>query len=320
MSQNDLLPGIKNKERRALARAISFIENQPWQSRSLIAALYREKMLGAARVLGITGPPGAGKSTLSGRLVKHMREAGYTVGVILVDPSSPFTGGALLGDRVRMAESNTDPGVFIRSMGSRGHLGGLSLATQDTVSLLDAFGFDYILIETVGIGQAETEIVQTADLTVVIAVPGLGDEIQIIKAGIMEIGDIFVVNKADRDGAEKVFTEINMMLDMVPQGALKPPVLRTVANRDQGVSELLVALEERFRQYQELNLLEKRRKTRAWKALSDSVQQQVNVELQALLNGEKREEILHSINSGQSSPYEEAAKLLELLFEGKFRR
>ena len=211
-----LLHGIVRGERRALARGISFVENQPRESRALLSAIYRQAALGRSKIVGITGPPGAGKSTLTGYLIRHLRAAGHTVGVVLIDPSSPFTGGALLGDRVRMTESNTDPGVFIRSMGSRGHLGGLSLATQDAVTLMDAFGFDFILIETVGIGQAETEIIKTADLTVVVAVPGLGDEIQIIKAGIMEIADIFVVNKADRDGAEKVVMEINMMLDMAP--------------------------------------------------------------------------------------------------------
>lgn len=311
--EQQLLEGLKKRDRRALARAITFTENQPWQSRRFVDSLYSERLLGNAEVVGITGPPGAGKSTLTGYLIKHLRAKGRTVGVILIDPSSPFTGGAILGDRVRMSDNTTDPGVFIRSMGSRGHLGGLSAATQDAVSLMDAFGMDTVLIETVGIGQAETEIVQTADTTVVISVPGLGDEIQIIKAGIMEIGDIFVVNKADRDGAEKVVIEINMMLDMAPHDQPRPPVLRTVANRDKGIDELLQALEERRQYLAESGTLQERRRTRIWKAVSESMQQQLSVRLRPLLQSEARSVILERIEEGSSSPYREASRLLAQL-------
>ncbi|MCL2548459.1 MAG: methylmalonyl Co-A mutase-associated GTPase MeaB [Symbiobacteriaceae bacterium] len=313
-----LLNGITSGQRRALARAISFCENSPDESRPLISALYRSKRLGRSKVVGITGSPGVGKSTLTGFLIRHLRTRGYSVGVILIDPSSPFTGGALLGDRIRMSESNTDTGVFIRSMGSRGHLGGLSLATQDTVSLLDAFGFDYILIETVGIGQAETEIVKTADLTVVVAVPGLGDEIQIIKAGVMEIGDIFVVNKADKDGAEKVITEINMMLDMAPgvpgKDLPRPPVLRCIANRDQGVSELLTAVDERWLQLDISDILLVRRRERIWQAVNESLHYSLMLNLRPYLSVPSRHSLVERIRLGESSPFEEAQGLLHQKF------
>jgi len=310
----ELLQRLLAGDRRALSRAITLTENNPWESRPLIDALYRQRLLGRAEVIGITGPPGAGKSTLTGYLIKHLRSKGKTVGVVLIDPSSPFTGGALLGDRVRMSDSTTDPGVFIRSMGSRGHLGGLSSATQDAVSLLDTFGMDIILIETVGIGQAETEIVQTADTTVVVCVPGLGDEIQIIKAGIMEIGDVFVVNKADRDGAEKVVIEINMMLDMAPPSQLaRPPVIKTVANRDRGLDDLVVALEARSEHIRQSGVLLARRRNRMWKAISDSIQQQLMMSLRPLAQHENQEAIFERIEAGSSSPFLEAQLLLEHL-------
>ena len=308
-----LLDGIRACDKRSLARAISFVENDPWQSRSLINQLYLDNMLGRADIIGITGPPGAGKSTLTGKLIKHLRAQDKTVGVVLIDPSSPFTGGAILGDRVRMSESNTDPGVFIRSMGSRGHLGGLALATQDTVALMDAYGFDIILIETVGIGQAETEIVATADMTIVIAVPGLGDEIQIIKAGIMEIGDIFVVNKADRDGASKVATEIKMMLDMVQQGNLRPVVLNTIANRDQGIEELMNEIFARLTLLNDEQIMIRRRENRLWQTVAQSLQSQVAFRLNPILQSEAKNGILERIKRGESSPYQEAQVLLTQL-------
>lgn len=303
-------------ERRGLAKAISYVENSPAHSRPLIAHLYHHQALGKALVVGITGPPGGGKSTLTSFLVKHLRATGATVGVILVDPSSPFTGGAFLGDRVRMAHSNSDPGVFIRSMGTRGHLGGLSLATQDTVLLMDAYGVDFVFIETVGIGQSETDIVRTADITIVITVPGLGDEIQVNKAGIMEIGDIFVVNKADLDGAERVVTEINVMLDMAPRLGnapnLRPPVLRTVANRDRGVAELWATLQERLQQFAEIGELALRRERRLWQSVLGSVQFQIEQQLSPVL-AQQRSGILSRIAEGSSSPFEEAKHILQII-------
>jgi LAO/AO transport system kinase len=207
----------------------------------LIASLFPHT--GRARVIGITGPPGAGKSTLVQRLAQAYRREGRTVGILAVDPSSPFTGGAILGDRIRMAEIYTDPGVFIRSMATRGALGGLSRATADAADLLDAAGFDLVLIETVGVGQDEVDIVKTAQTTVVVLVPGLGDDIQAIKAGILEIADIFVVNKADREGADRTAAELSMMLDLTPGRSWRPPIVRSVAPRDEGTAAVIDALQ-----------------------------------------------------------------------------
>ena len=210
-------------------------------SPEILAGLFPKT--GRARILGITGPPGAGKSTLVQRLAQTLRKSGKTVGIVAVDPSSPFTGGAILGDRIRMAEIYTDPGVFIRSMATRGALGGLARATSDAVDVLDAAGFDVILIETVGVGQDEVDIVRAADTTAVVLVPGLGDDIQAIKAGILEIADVFVVNKADREGADRLTAELAMMLDLSGERPWRPPIIRTVAPRSEGVPETLAALD-----------------------------------------------------------------------------
>ena len=223
-----------------MGRAVSAIE-QEGGSPEILAALYPKT--GRARIVGITGPPGAGKSTLVSRLAQSLRRSGKTVGIVAVDPSSPFTGGAILGDRIRMAEIYTDPGVFIRSMATRGALGGLARATSDAVDVLDAAGFDVVLIETVGVGQDEVDIVRAADTTAVVLVPGLGDDIQAIKAGILEIADVFVVNKADREGADRACAELAMMLDLSGEKPWRPPIVATVATRNEGVAETLAALD-----------------------------------------------------------------------------
>lgn len=234
---DEILDKIRRGDRRLLARAISLIENRADEGTALLKAAF--PFVGKAVVVGLTGAPGAGKSSLVDHLTAHLRKENKTLAIVAVDPSSPFTGGAILGDRVRMQRHATDPSIFIRSMATRGNLGGLAGTTVDVVALLDAAGFDYILVETVGVGQDEVDIVRTAHISIVILVPGMGDDIQAIKAGIMEIGDIFVINKADRDGAAKTEQEIRAILSLNHRAdGWDPPVLKTVAIRDEGLSEL----------------------------------------------------------------------------------
>jgi LAO/AO transport system kinase len=240
---NPTMASILGGDKRSIARAISAIENGDQEITELLKQLFPST--GHALVVGITGAPGSGKSTLVDALAALYRSSGETVGIIAVDPSSPFTGGAILGDRIRMQNMSTDSGVFIRSMAARGHLGGLARATTDAIAILDAARYDRIVVETVGVGQDEIDIVKTADVTVVVLVPGMGDEIQAIKAGIMEIGDIFVINKADREGVLRTEREIESMLSIAerPDG-WKQPIVKTVATGAQGIKELADAIQE----------------------------------------------------------------------------
>jgi LAO/AO transport system kinase len=249
---------IRGGDVRSLARAISVIEDQRPEAPALLKALF--PFSGRARVVGLTGSPGAGKSTLVDQLAREYRRQERTVGIIAVDPTSPYTGGAILGDRIRMQAHHADPGTYIRSMATRGFLGGLARATTDVATVLDASGKDVVLIETVGVGQDEVDIVRLADVTVVILMPGMGDDVQTIKAGIMEIADVFVINKSDRDGADRVEREIRAMQSLaVRKDAWTPTIIKTVATEGKGVSELAAAIAgyEKFLQQKDLLLKKK---------------------------------------------------------------
>jgi len=239
---NEIAAGIIAGSARSVARAISDAEAGSRRSRETLAAIFPQT--GRALVVGITGAPGAGKSTLVDRLAAYYRAANHRVGIVAVDPSSPFSGGAILGDRIRMKQLATDPGVFIRSMATRGNLGGLARATGEAVSVLDAAGYDRIIVETVGVGQDEVDIVKTADVTVVVLVPGMGDDIQAIKAGLMEVGDILVINKADREGVYRTEKELEMLLSLGHRDdGWSPSIVKTVATSDVGIAELGNAIE-----------------------------------------------------------------------------
>lgn len=270
----DLVKELLSGSRLALARAITAVESEYDNAVDIMKAIYPKT--GRARILGITGAPGAGKSTLTDKLVKQYLAQGKKIGIVAVDPTSPFSGGAILGDRIRMNDLTLNENVFIRSMGTRGSLGGLSRKTADVVKLMDAFGMDLVIIETVGVGQSEVDIVKNADSTLVVLVPGLGDDIQAIKAGILEIGDVFAINKADRDGCDKLNVEIEMMLDLDSRElAWRPPIKCTIASKDEGVDELVEALNEHFEFLEDSGELAERRKDRTRNEIITMINEQI---------------------------------------------
>lgn len=342
VTQHDrLIADFAAGRKAALARAISIIENHRTGFDALLALWHPQ--LGRARRIGITGPPGAGKSTLTTGITRAFRAQGLTVGIVAVDPTSPFTGGALLGDRIRMEDVALDEGVYIRSLATRGSLGGLSAATRETCDVLDAFGIDRILIETVGVGQSELDVARAADTSLVVLVPESGDSIQTLKAGVMEIADVFVVNKADRPGADRLRNEIEVMLGMRGGATMRnvpahhgvdlsanniakqarraaasddterwtPPVLRTVAAKDEGIAELVTALDRHFRYLEESGTLRARRRTRLRERVVEVVEDKVRRRLwtDAATNA-WLEERLSDLETGASTPFAIADDLL----------
>jgi LAO/AO transport system kinase len=301
---------------RAIARAISLIEDERSGSVDLVRAIFGHT--GRAHLIGVTGPPGAGKSTLVDRLTTEIRRGGRTVGILAVDPSSPFTGGAVLGDRLRMQTHAADEGVFIRSMATRGHLGGLARATSDAALVLDAAGRDVVIIETVGVGQDEVDIVRTADVSVVTLVPGTGDEVQALKAGIMEIADLFVVNKADRDGADALVAAVEASLSLHAYGPSewRPPILQTVATTGQGIAELAEAIGQ-FRR-QAAPAAEARRRARSEHRLRELVSRRFmeHLERAVLAEGELAA-LVDRIAARDLDPYSAAADLLSRALGGR---
>jgi len=301
MSSNLLLNEFFSGSRRALAKLISAIENDEPQACELLDELYLK--VGHAYRLGITGPPGAGKSTLVDQLAKTIRAAGKTIGIIAVDPTSPFTGGALLGDRVRMHDVATDPGVFIRSMATRGSLGGLAQKAQEAADVLDAFGKDFIIFETVGVGQSELDIVEAADTVVVILVPESGDSVQAMKAGLMEIADIFVLNKADRDGAQRAVRELEAILHLRPNAPWNPPVSATIASKNKGIEEVW----ERIQAHRDFLLQEGRLTAKRKQRLEKKIHELVNRRLKQEFWDEEAQRILsaslENFQNQQLSPH-----------------
>jgi LAO/AO transport system kinase len=295
-------------EQRALARAVSLVEDALPEAEAILSAVYPQA--GGALVVGVTGPPGAGKSTLVDRLTSLLRKEGRSVGIVAVDPTSPFSGGAILGDRIRMQGHALDPGVFIRSMATRGSMGGLAVHTAQVCDVLDAAGFQRILIETVGVGQSELEVAQTADSTAVVLVPESGDAVQAMKAGLMEIGDVFVINKADREGADRAAFAVNSALELrAPASAWQPPVLLAVAAKGEGVDELADRFEEHLAFLREHGGLDRRRRQRLEQRLRELVRAGLWVDFEArLADGAWRAEV-DALVARRATPHEAAARL-----------
>jgi len=311
----ELVERARSGDARAVARLISLVEDASPLLREVMAGL--APYTGRAQIVGITGSPGVGKSTSTSALVTALRKAGKRVGVLAVDPSSPFSGGALLGDRIRMQDHALDKDVYIRSMASRGHLGGLSWSTPQALRVLDAAGCDVVLIETVGVGQSEVEIAGLADTTLVLLAPGMGDGVQAAKAGILEIGDVYVVNKADRDGAEQVRRELRTMISLAdkPEGSWKPPIVLTVAQVGQGVDELVEAIDSHRAWMETSGELDRRRVRRARDEIEAIAVTALRERWGDVHRRSELDELAEQVAAGKSDPYRAADVLLDSFTE-----
>jgi LAO/AO transport system kinase len=311
----ELVDRARAGDARAVARLISLVEDASPLLREVSAAMVG--LTGNAHVIGITGSPGVGKSTSTSALVSALRAADKRVGVLAVDPSSPFTGGALLGDRVRMQEHATDPGVFIRSMASRGHLGGLAWATPQALRVLDAAGCDVVLVETVGVGQSEVDVAAQADTTLVMLAPGMGDGIQAAKAGILEIGDLYLINKSDRDGADQVRRDLRSMLALADRdsGAWRPPIIKTVAAKAEGTDEVVSKLSAHLEWLRETGELERRRTQRARDEIETIALTELRSRFADLHGDDRLDELARGVVAGRSDPYTAADALVSSLQE-----
>ena len=309
-NRSNVISAVRGGDVRALARVISIVENRRPGWSDLLKSLFPHT--GKARILGLTGAPGAGKSTLVDQLAKHYRKENQTVGIVAVDPTSPYTGGAILGDRIRMQDHYSDPGIYIRSMATRGSLGGLARTTADVTTVLDASGLDRILIETVGVGQDEIDIVRLADVTVVILVPGMGDDVQTIKAGIMEIADIFVINKSDREGAERVEREIRAMqsLEMRKDG-WTPPIVKTVASEGAGTDELAAAIADYEAYLKKENLARKKTVENWQERLVEMLRDSMLEKAQAQMDGGSLQRYAAEVADHKRDPYSLIEEIVE---------
>ncbi len=310
----DLAQELIKGNPKAIARAISLAENNRTAAQEMMKKIF--PYTGKSLVVGVTGSPGSGKSTLVDQMVVHLRNNGKKIGIVAVDPSSPFTGGAILGDRIRMMRHSTDPEVFIRSMAARGHLGGLAKATGEAIAILEAAGKDFILVETVGVGQDEVEVVKLADIVLVILTPGAGDEIQTFKAGIMEIADIFVLNKADSPGAEKTEKQLQAMLDLGLKGETKPPVVKTVATEGEGV-DILVNEVDRLLERKNQEFIDSRKKRLISWMLRDIISDKIYQAVSQNIPESELESLVERIFKREIDPYTVADEIVGRLKKAK---
>jgi LAO/AO transport system kinase len=312
----DLAAEVLQGSVRAMARIITLVENQDPRAFELLGSIYPHT--GRAYVLGITGSPGTGKSTLTDKIISVLRRQGQTVGVVAVDPSSPFTGGALLGDRIRMQRAAGDPDVFIRSMATRGNLGGLARTTADVIKIMDGFGKDWVIVETVGVGQDEVEIAKTADTTVVVLAPGLGDTVQSMKAGVMEIADLYVINKADRSGADSLVTEVRVRVEQdshIKEADWQAPVLKTVAVENQGTEPLLEAIENHRSFLEKSGRLEKVRREKTRQETLSLLTEEISCTiLEKILGDGQFDDLIDDIVAHRKDPYTSVKEIVGTIF------